>query len=45
MKDEERYEPEFPDDSDGMTDRDHKAMWIVMYIIIIGIALLVFLTD
>lgn len=45
MNDDERYEPEFPDDNGGMTDRDYKAMWIVMYIIIIGIALLVFLTD
>jgi hypothetical protein len=43
--DDERYEPDFPGDTGGMNDRDYKAMWIVMYIVIIAIALLVCLTD
>lgn len=42
MDDDERYEIY---DIGGMNDRDSKAMWIVMYIVIIAIVLLVCLTD
>jgi hypothetical protein len=45
MKDDDkRYEPDFPEDTGGMTDRDRKAMWIVMFLVIIGIGILVHLT-
>lgn len=41
MDDGERYEPDFPGDKGEMNDRDYKAMWIVMLLVIIAIALLV----